>query len=64
MKMSWRRRLPRVSISQSNSDLLSESKGVKVCSESPDKYPKQEESDRVYKITGKCPSSPEVDSMD
>ena len=58
---------PRVSISQSNSDLLSESKGVKVGSESRDKHPKQEESDGVHKIPeskSQSPSSPGVDTLD
>ena len=39
-----------VRISQSNSDLLSEFKGIKVSIESEDKHPKQEKSDGVHKI--------------
>ena len=42
----------RVNLSQSDSDLLSESKGVKVSCESLNKHPKQEKSDRVHKIPG------------
>ena len=41
---------PLVSISQTNSDLLSESKSIKVNSESRYKHPKQEKSDGVHTI--------------